>query len=121
MNQIHKITVHNRDTGDSETVLVPNGENILQAFESQGKKLPFSCRNGCCTTCAVRLLSGNVDQSMGIGLSKKMQAEGYSLICIATAVDDLVFETLDEDEVYERQFGNYLEKIKSSPGNPMEI
>ena len=93
----------------------------LHYFESQGEKVPFSCRNGCCTTCAVRIISGSFNQTDGIGLSKQMQAQGYGLLCIALANGSAELETQDEDEVYELQFGKYLGSIKSKAGNPFEI
>lgn len=121
MKPMHKITVHNRLNGCTISLDVPHGESILQHFESHGEKLPFSCRNGCCTTCAVRILSGGMDQTAGIGLSKEMQSRGYGLLCIAKATGPLEIETQDEDEVYEMQFGKYLGNIKSQAGNPFDI
>ncbi len=121
MTALHKVTIHNRSSGRSITFDVPEGEYILRCFESHGEKLPFSCRNGCCSTCAVRILSGGMDQSDGIGLSKEMIEKGYGLLCVAKATGPLEAETQDEDEVYEMQFGKYLEKIKSQAGSPFDI
>ena len=121
MNPLHKITIHNRDAGRTITLDVPEGEYILRNFEAHGEQLPFSCRNGCCTACAVRVLSGVIDQEDGIGLSKEMKAKGYALLCIAKAVGPLEVETQEEDEVYQMQFGNYLEKLKGRPATPFEI
>ena len=100
---------------------VPDGEFILSYFESKGETLPFSCRNGCCTACAVKVLSGEVDQTDGIGLSQEMRDKGYALLCVAKAIGPLVVETQNEDEVYELQFGSYLEKIKADQGNPFDL
>ena len=121
MKTLHKVTVHNRQAGRTITFEVPEGEDILRCFESNGEKLPFSCRNGCCTTCAVRILSGAMDQSAGIGLSKEMIDNGYGLLCVAKAIGPLEVETQDEDEVYEMQFGKYLEKVKAQAGSPFDI
>ena len=117
----HKVTIHYRQQNRTITLDVPDGENILQYFESKNEKLPFLCRNGCCTSCAVRVLSGDLDQNDGIGLSKQMQKDGYALLCIAKANCNVEVETQNEDEVYEIQFGRYLSDLKKERGNPFEI
>ncbi len=117
----HKIIVHNKQINRTVSMEVPHGEYILRYFESQGEELPFSCRNGCCTTCAVKVISGQLDQTLGIGLSQQMQDMGYALLCIAKAIGPLEVETQLEDEVYEKQFGKFLNKIKSEAGNPFDI
>ncbi len=121
MKNFHRVTLHNRKTGKTSTVEVPHGQSILRTFEENGETVPFSCRNGCCTTCAVRILSGEMDQTAGIGLSKEMQDKGYGLLCIAIATGQLEVETQDEDEVYEIQFGRYLGQAKSKAGNPFDM
>ncbi len=117
----HKITVHFHQENRTVSLDVPEGENILQFFEKNGETLPFSCRNGCCTTCAVRILSGSVEQSEGIGLSRQLQEKGYALLCIAKANNSATVETQEEDEVYELQFGKYLDSIQNKAGNPFDI
>ncbi|MCP4974279.1 MAG: 2Fe-2S iron-sulfur cluster binding domain-containing protein [Prochlorococcus sp.] len=121
MKPLHKVTIHHRQANRTITFDVPEGEYILRNFESQGEALPFSCRNGCCTACAVRIINGQMDQNAGIGLSREMINKGYGLICVAKAVGPLEVETQDEDEVYEMQFGKYLEAIKSQTGSPFEL
>ena len=51
------ITIHWRQSGRTLRREVPEGEYILRSFEQQGEPLPFSCRNGCCTACAVRVIA----------------------------------------------------------------
>ncbi len=118
---LHPVTIHYRKDGRKVTFDVPEGEYILRTFEANGEKIPYSCRNGCCTTCAVKVLSGEIDQRDGIGLSLEMQARGYALLCIAKAIGPLEVETQNEDEVYEMQFGDYLKSTKAQPGSPFDI
>ena len=121
LKPLHKITIHHRQEARTITFEVPEGDDILRSFESQGERLPYSCRNGCCTTCAVRILSGDMDQSAGIGLSKEMVEKGYGLLCIAKVTGPLEVETQEEDEVYEMQFGKYLGEVKAQAGNPFDL
>ncbi|AHB88304.1 2Fe-2S ferredoxin PetF-like protein [Thermosynechococcus sp. NK55a] len=124
--QTYTVTIHVRPlkSGDpptrTYTITVPGDRYILQHAESQGLELPFSCRNGACTTCAVRILSGHVYQPEAMGLSPALQARGYALLCVSYARSDLEVETQDEDEVYELQFGRYFGKGRVQLGLPLD-
>jgi ferredoxin len=114
------ITVHWRQQDRVIALEVPEGEYILRSFEQQGEPLPFSCRNGCCTACAVRVISGQIDQSEALGLSRDLRRQGYGLLCVARATTPLVVETQDEDEVYELQFGRFFASGRVRPGLPID-
>ncbi|MCP9916042.1 2Fe-2S iron-sulfur cluster-binding protein [Cyanobium sp. ATX 6F1] len=114
------ITVHHRQAGRTIVLEVPEGEYILRSFESQGEPLPFSCRNGCCTACAVRVLSGSIDQRESLGISQALRNRGYGLLCVARALGPLEVETTDEDEVYELQFGRHFGRGKVRAGLPLD-
>jgi ferredoxin len=116
----YTVTICHRDTNRTYTVEVPADRYILQTAENQGADLPFSCRNGACTTCAVRILEGEVDQPEAMGLSPDLRRRGYALLCVSYPRSDLLVETQDEDEVYELQFGRYFGKGKVRFGLPLE-
>ncbi len=120
MTHSHTIQIRDRTSGKSHTLKVPENHYILQSAEKQGVELPFSCRNGACTTCAVRVLSGEITQPEAIGLSLELQSQGYALLCVSYARSDLEVETQDEDEVYELQFGQYFGKGKVRAGLPLD-
>ncbi|MEG3439585.1 2Fe-2S iron-sulfur cluster-binding protein [Pannus brasiliensis CCIBt3594] len=120
MTRFHQIAIHNRQTGEHLTTTVPDDRYILHSIEEQGHELPFSCRNGACTACAVRVLSGEIYQPEAIGLSPELKAKGYALLCVSYARGDLEVETQDEDEVYELQFGRFFAKGKVRFGLPLD-
>jgi ferredoxin len=120
MTRSHKITIHNRQTGKHHVIVVPEDRYILQNAECQGVGLPFSCRNGACTACAVRIKSGEVYQPEAMGLSPELRDKGYALLCVSYPRSELVVETQDEDEVYELQFGRYFGKGKVKMGLPLD-
>jgi ferredoxin len=120
MTNFYSVRIHNRQTGTDRTFQVPDDRYILHSVENQGDTLPFSCRNGACTTCAVRVLSGDVYQPEAVGLSPKLREKGYALLCVSYARSDLEVETQDEDEVYELQFGRYFGKGKVRFGLPLD-
>lgn len=120
MTQLHTVRIHNRQTGKHHELQVPSDRYILHCVENQGADMPFSCRNGACTACAVRVISGDLIQPEAMGLSPQLQRQGYALLCVSYAQSDLVVETQDEDEVYELQFGRYFGKGKIKKALPIE-
>ena len=116
----YQIKVRDRRTETNRSFTVPEDRYILQTGENQGVELPYSCRNGACTTCAVRVISGDIYQPEAMGLSLELQKEGYALLCVSYPRSDLVVETQDEDEVYELQFGRYFGKGKIKMGLPID-
>jgi ferredoxin len=120
MTRSHTIRIHDRRTQTLHTIQVPEDRYILHTGEQQGVNLPFACRNGACTTCAVRVLSGEVYQPEAMGLSPHLQKQGYALLCVSYPRSDLEVETQDEDEVYELQFGRYFGKGRVKIGLPLD-
>lgn len=117
---IYTIQIHHRQADRRYTIQVPADRYILETAEEQGCDLPFACRNGACTTCAVKLISGEIYQPEAMGLSKPLKQQGYALLCIGYPRSDIEVETQDEDEVYELQFGRYFAKGRIQTGIPIE-
>lgn len=120
MTRTHFVHIHHRQMGTRFTVEVPEDCYILQFAEEQGYNLPFSCRNGACTTCAVRVISGDIYQPEAMGLSPELRAKGYALLCVSYPLSELEVETQDEDEVYELQFGRFFGKGKVRRALPLD-
>lgn len=120
MTQTYTVRIHHRQAGTHYTLQVPDDRYILHSVENQGAELPFSCRNGACTTCAVRIVSGEIYQPEAVGLSPHLREQGYALLCVSYARSDLEVETQDEDEVYELQFGRYFGRGRVKRGLPLD-
>ncbi len=121
MNKTFKVTIKNIKTGKIYQEEVSSDEYILKEFEKKGLKLPFSCRNGCCTSCAVKVTSGKLKQPEAMGVSQALKDKGYALLCVAKATEDLIVETTYYDEVYELQFGQYFGKGNTRVAPPWEF
>ncbi|AUC61291.1 ferredoxin PetF [Cyanobacterium sp. HL-69] len=103
MSNIYNVEVTNE--GETYTFKVAEDEVILTVAERENIPLPNSCNAGVCTTCAAKIISGEVEQGEGMGVSPELQAEGYALLCVAYPRSDLKIIAGKEDEVYDRQFG----------------
>ncbi|MGF1577255.1 MAG: 2Fe-2S iron-sulfur cluster-binding protein [Cyanophyceae cyanobacterium] len=114
------VSLHDRQRDQHHRIQVRADQYILQAAEAIGIQLPFACRNGACTSCAVRVTEGQIRQPEAMGISKDLKAQGYALLCVGYPDSDLVAETQDEDEVYELQFGRYFGKGRIRAGLPLD-
>lgn len=66
------------------------GTKMLDHLESKGVKAPYSCREGECSACAVRLLEGEVKMLHNDVLDDDDLAEGIRLGCQSVPVTDTV-------------------------------
>jgi ferredoxin len=120
MTSSYPVQIRDRHSQKTYEIQANSDRYILECAEDQGVRLPFSCRNGACTTCAVRVLQGHLTQPEAMGLSPHLQRRGYALLCVSYAESALVVETQDEDEVYDLQFGQYFGRGKVRQGLPLE-
>lgn len=79
-------TTHVYDDWDRSTTM-------LDHLESRGVKAPYSCREGECSACAVRLIEGEVSLAHNDVLDEEDLADGIRLACQATPVSDVVRAT----------------------------
>jgi ferredoxin len=56
-------------------------EYILESGRRAGLDLPSMCEQGWCTTCAVRVLEGEIDQSDSRRFYPEDREAGFGLIC----------------------------------------
>ena len=117
---VYTVRIYHRQADRHYTFQIPADRYILETAEEQTGELPFACRNGACTTCAVKLISGEIHQPEAMGLSTPLQQQGYALLCIGYPRSDIEAETQDEDEVYDLQFGRYFGKGRIRSGIPIE-
>lgn len=52
-----------------------------------------------------------------LGVSRELREAGYALMCVGFPRSDLVLETVDEDEVYDLQFGRSFAEQAVDPRN----
>src|SRR5690606_14555381 len=73
------------------------GQTVLDAALAAGIVLPYSCRNGACSTCKGKVISGQADAGEYPAqiLSPEELAQGYTLFCQARPQSDLVIESTE--------------------------
>lgn len=72
---------------------------ILDAAEEAGVELPYSCRNGSCSSCVGMLEAGTIDQSEQTHLDDEQMDAGWVLTCIASPTSDCTV-LADQEEAF---------------------
>src|SRR5690606_37511424 len=86
----HRITV----VPSNHQFYAAPGESILDAALNAGVTLPYSCKNGACSSCKGRVLDGEFEQlpHQPGTLHEDDAARGYALFCCAVPQSDLTVE-----------------------------
>jgi ferredoxin len=83
-----------------KTIEVPEGEYILDMAEFAGLRLPSGCKQGNCSACIVKVISGEVDQSEQTFLQEPEIEAGFAVTCVAYPLSDCVLATHQEQCLY---------------------
>ncbi len=97
---VYQVRLVNPAIALDRTIAVPNGEYILDVAEAAGIRLPASCRQGTCSVCVAKILSGEVDGEEQRFLSSAELAAGYTVTCVAYPLSDCTLLTHQESTLY---------------------
>ena len=56
-----------------------------------------------------------------LGVSQELKDRGFALMCVSYPRSDAVLETVEEDEVYDLQFGQAFASQATNPSNKSSI
>lgn len=98
--KVYRVRLLNPETQLDRTIEVPESEYILDIAEQVGIRLPFGCKQGDCSACVAKLLSGEVDQSEQKFLRAPEIAAGYTITCVAYPMSDCTLLTHQEKVLY---------------------
>jgi nitrite reductase (NADH) large subunit len=88
---VKEYTIRFKLNGKTTTIKVCRNEKILQKGLDEGLPLPFSCQQGSCGTCKLRV-KGKFHQGQVEGITPEEIASGYALICMAEPRGDMEVE-----------------------------
>jgi ferredoxin len=97
---IYQVRLINRTQELDHTIQVPDDQYILDIAEEAGIKIPSGCKQGECSACVAKLISGEVDQSEQKFLRPHEIQAGYIITCVTYPLSDCVLETHQEQILY---------------------
>jgi ferredoxin len=84
----------------NRTIQVPDDQYIIDIAEEVGIRLPSGCKQGECSACIAKLISGEIDQSEQKFLRLQEIQAGYVVTCVSYPLSDCVLETHQEQVLY---------------------
>jgi ferredoxin len=96
---VHKVRLINAELNLDRMIEVSEEEYIWDIADAEGIRLPSGCKQGNCSACVVKVISGDVDQSEQVFLRESEVKAGFAAVCVAYPRSDCVLETHQEQSL----------------------
>ncbi|MHC5933495.1 2Fe-2S iron-sulfur cluster-binding protein [Nostoc sp.] len=110
---VYQVRFINSTLGLDRTIQVPDDQYILDMAEEAGIRLPSGCKQGECSACIAKLISGEVDQSEQKFLRPSEIQAGYVVTCVTYPLSHCTLETHQEQVLYKSALYYQRESGKS--------
>ncbi|MEH2002759.1 MAG: 2Fe-2S iron-sulfur cluster-binding protein [Nostoc sp.] len=110
---VYQVRFINPTLGLDRTIPVPDDQYVLDMAEEAGIRLPSGCKQGECSACVAKLISGEVDQSEQKFLRPTEIQAGYVVTCVTSPLSDCTLETHQEQVLYKSALYYQRESGKS--------
>jgi len=97
---VYQVRLVNSALNLDRTISIPDDQYILDMAEDAGIRLPSGCKQGECSACVAKLVSGEIDQSEQKFLRTQELEAGYTITCVAYPLSDCTLETHQEQVLY---------------------
>ena len=87
------------EEGDESTFECDEDVLIMEQAEEEGIDMPYSCKAGACSTCAMKLEEGTVNQDDQSFLEEEQMDDGFVLTCVAYPTSDSVTLLAEQEEM----------------------
>ncbi len=81
--------------GETHELAWPVGQKLLDVLLDKGLDAPYSCREGACSACGLKLVEGEVSMDNNSVLEQEDLDEGWRLACQSRPVSDAVTVSYD--------------------------
>jgi ferredoxin len=98
---VYQVRLVNPELGLDRTIAVPDDQYIADIAEDAGIRLPSGCKQGECSACVAKILTGEVDQVEQKFLRAPELTAGYTVTCMAYPRSDCTLLTHQEQVLYQ--------------------
>ncbi|MEZ4743242.1 MAG: 2Fe-2S iron-sulfur cluster binding domain-containing protein [Bdellovibrionota bacterium] len=89
-------------THNGETLIVNEGESVLDCLLRHGHIVPYSCKTGACQSCLIKAIDGTPGEQAMLGLKSTLKKQNFFLACQCLPKENLtVCEPLLEESSFE--------------------